>query len=530
MSHGTWTGSFDIEYSTSGSGGPWEKLRSYSSKNDFNVSESGTFDEPTHIRLTGTITSGTLTAELTRLPFTNKAMAQITTYVSASQVQASIKKRLIDASNITVSEFAFGSWDATYGYPSCVVFFQDRLCFAASKKYPYMVWMSRTGDYYNFGTQEVDGTLTDDSAVAISFITRQDFRILHLLAEADLIVMTEGNEWIINGAETVTPKNVTPRVQTSRGTTGVEPIMIGGQVIYVQRHGKTVRDMQYNFSTDSYDGMDLTILAKHITQDVTIVDAAYRQEPDYMAFFVLSDGTCACLTYVNEQKVFAWSRFVTDGTIMAAEKMAGEDYDDIYFVVQHFGSIGCTIEKLSDYPHTVYPTDYIALDCSLKGSRALASNTVTASWLAGCTVDVLADGRHIRNLEADANGDVTLPVACKKYVVGLPYDSIWELPNIEIQLQDGTLQGRRKKVAEVILRLENSLGGRVGLNTEKTDVIKYEEFMADDIVELYTGEKMVTVPNVTAGGFNDKGRIVVTSDEPYPLSISSIVRAVVPGG
>ena len=47
---------------------------------------------------------------------------------------------------------------------------------------------------------------------------------------------------------------------------------------------------------------------------------------------------------------------------------------------------------------------------------------------------------------------------------------------------------------------------------------------------LYSGEKLVTVPNVTAGGFNDKGRVVVESDDPYPLSLSSNVRAVVPGG
>jgi hypothetical protein len=84
-------------------------------------------------------------------------------------------------------------------------------------------------------------------------------------------------------------------------------------------------------------------------------------------------------------------------------------------------------------------------------------------------------------------------------------------------------------VAEVILRLDNSLGGRVGINAEKTDVIKYDELLAQEVL-LYSGEKIVTVPNVTMGGFNDKGRVVVTSDDPYPLSISSIVRAVVPGG
>jgi hypothetical protein len=390
-----------------------------------------------------------------------------------------------------------------------------------------MVWMSRTGDYYNFGTESVSGEVLDDSAVAISFISRKDYRIKHLMAQADLLVMTEGNEWIISGREVVTPKNISPQVQTSRGCTDVEPEMIGGQMIYVQRHGKTVRDLQYNYTIDSYDGMDLNILAKHITQDVTIIDSAYRQEPDYMCFFVLSNGTCACLTYVNEQKVYAWSTISTSGYIKSVESIATPDYDDVYFVVERNGNN--YLERLADYPHIESPDNYIMVDCADWGDNVTPSATITAAWLANKTVDVLADGRSIKGLKADNTGTVTLDVPCTFYIVGLPYKSTWELPNIEMQLQDGTLQGRRKKIAEVILRLERSLGGRVGINTNKTDVIKYDELMEQDVT-LFSGEKIVTVPNVTAGGFNDKGRVVVESDDPYPLSISSIVRAVVPGG
>ena len=528
ITHGTWKGSFKIESckTNSNNDADWQTIREYSSDNDFNVTESGTVDGFKYLRLNVNLTSGTFTGDLTRLPFTHDGWARIVNYTDAKHVTADVIRNL--GSTNATDDWAFGSWDENFGYPSCVTFFQDRLCFAANDRQPYMVWMSRTGDYYNFGTESVEGTLTDDSAVAISFISRKDFRILHLMAEADLLVMTEGNEWVVSGSEVVTPTNVTPKVQTSRGTTDVDPVMIGGQMIYVQRHGRTVRDMQYNFSVDSYDGMDLTILAKHITRDVTIVDATYRQEPDYMMFFVLSDGTMACLTYVNEQKVFAWSRMKTYGKILAVEKVSGNDYDEVYLVVNRL-SLGVTLEKLSIYPHTESPDDYVMLDCAYIKTTNTTTTELTASWLAGYTVDVLADGRYIRNLKADNNGKVTLPAACKKAVMGLPYTSTWELPNIEMQLQDGTLQGRRKKVSEVILRLERSLGGRVGINTNKTDVIKYDELM-EQIVTLYSGEKIVTVPNVTVGGFNDKGRVVVVSSDPYPLSISSIVRAVVPGG
>lgn len=524
ISHGTWKGTFTIEYSDDNS--TWLTLRSYSSDDDFNVTESGTFDDQTYIRLNVNLTSGTFTADLTRFPYTYEGWANITAYTDSTHVTATVKKRFINTS--ASDDWSFGSWSGAYGYPSCVTFFQDRLCFAANDRQPYMVWMSRTGDYYNFGTETADGQLTDDSAVAVSFISRRDYRILHLMAEADLMIMTEGNEWIISGSETVTPSSVTPRVQTSRGTTNVIPVMIGGQMIYVQRHGRTVRDMQYNFTTDSYDGMDLNILAKHITQDAKIIDAAYRQEPDYMMFFVLDDGTIACLTYINEQRVYAWSRMTTKGTFLAVETIATPSYDDVYFVVSRTN--GCYLERLSNYPHYEYPHDYVMMDCATHGENMTpAISSITCAYLKNQNVEVLSEGRQIPNLKASNSGVITLPSSTKNLCVGLSYASTWELPNIEMQLQDGTLQGRRKKVSEVILRLENSLGGRVGINTNKTDVIKYDELMAQEVT-LYSGEKLVTVPNVTAGGFNDKGRVVVTSDDPYPLSISSIVRAVVPGG
>ena len=524
LTHGEWRGTVTLESSKDNI--HWKALRKYTSDKDFNVSESGTFDEVTYIRINADISSGKLYADLTRMPYTHQGTVRLTGYTDARHMDGTV---VDDIANTSPSDsYAFGPWSDNYGHPSCVTFFQDRLCFAANNRYPYMVWMSRTGDYYNFSTEKVDGTLTDDSAVAISFISRKDYRILHLVAHADLLVMTEGNEWIVNGNEVVTPTNVSPRVQTSRGSTDVVPEMIGGQLIYVQRHGKTVRDLQYNFGTDSYDGMDLTILAKHITQDKVIVDSAYRQEPDYMVFFVLDDGTCACLTYVNEQRVYAWCRLVTQGIVRAVAAVTTPTYDDIYFIVAREN--GYFLEKLSNYPHYEYPHDYIMMDCAVHGEEmSPALNTVTVPHLAGQDVEVLADGRRIPGLSADENGVITWDVPAENVCVGLKYTSTWELPNIEMQLQDGTMQGRRKKVAEVILRLDNSLGGRVGLATDKTDVIKYDELQRQDVV-LYSGEKLVTVPNVTMGGFNDKGRVVIVSDDPYPLSISSIVRGVVPGG
>ena len=525
ISHGTWAGSFSVEYSKDNTN--WKTLRTYTSNSDYNPTESGTFDEPTYIRVTASLSSGSITIDLTRLPYTHHGTVKLTGYTSATVMTGTVVDKLAGTS--TCDDYAFGPWCAAYGYPACVTFFQDRLCFAASNKYPYMVWMSRSGDYFNFGTEEVSGTLTDDSAIALSFISRQDYRILHMVATSDLVIMTEGNEWIISGNSTVTPTKVTPQLQTFRGCTDVLPVIIGNDVIYVQRHGKTVRDMQYNYASDSYDGTDLTLLAKHITKSTMVIDAAYKQEPDYMMFFVLADGTCACLTFIKDQKVYAWSRITTQGKIKAVCALSNELDEDIYFVVER-GSTNY-IEKLAEYPESEYPEDYVMLDFAAEGGFVDPSNTITVTHLAGKTVDVLADGDHHEQLTADANGVITLPdeTVCLHYVVGLPYTSVLELPNVELQLRDGSMQGRRKKVSEVILRLSDSLGGSIGVEEPNLDHINYDEY-GDQVVKLYSGDKRVSIPNIPIGGNEETGRVVIRLDSPYPFNLSSIVRVVTLGG
>ena len=519
VSHGTWKGIFVIECSKDNVN--WKTLRTYSSNSDYNVSETGTFDEPTYIRLSAEITDGDVTIDLTRLTYKHNGTVKLTGYTDGTHMTGTVVDRL--ASTSASDAYAFGPWSPSYGYPACVAFFQDRLCFAANAKNPYMVWMSRTGDYYNFGTEEVSGTLTDDSAIALSFISRKDFRILHLIATSDLIVMTEGNEWIISGSSTVTPTKVTPQLQTFRGCTDVEPVIIGSDIIYVQRRGKTVRDMQYNYASDSYDGADLTLLAKHITKDTTIVDATYKQEPDSMLFFVLRDGTCACLTYVKDQKVYAWSKIVTNGSIKNVCAIASQDGERVYFMVARGN--GMFIEELAE------PEEHILLDNSVNILTEEKVNTVTVAHLAGCKVDVLADGDHHARLQCDANGVVALPdgIKCEQFVVGMPYKTVMELPNIEVQMRDGTMQGRKKKVSEAILRLTDSLGGEIGVTETLVDHINYDEF-GDQVVKLYSGDKHVTVPNVPVGGFEDTGRVVITHSSPYPFNLSSIVRVVTLGG
>lgn len=529
ISHGTWSGSFTIEKSDDGES--WKEYRKYTSGNDYNPSESGSVTEPVFLRAICTITSGTCTVDLTAMAYNAEGVVKITEITSDSTAKAHVEKELGSADMTT--NFLWGAWSEEFGYPQTLCFFQDRLCFGGTMKQPYMVWMSRTGDYGNFSVEKASGTVTDDSAVALAFVSRKQFKILHLIASTDLIVLTAGNEWTVSGSDTVTPSKAVPKMQTTRGCSTVEPLMIGGRIVFVQGRGSTVRDMAYSYETDSYGGNDLTLLAKHIIENVQIVDSAYKQEPDSTIYFVRSDGTMACLSYIMEQKVYAWSTIETQGKIEAVAAVQEGDEDIIYLVVKREinGVTVRNIEYLAKNPaKSNNPDDYIMLDNAIEYSTAEKSSGETeidAAELAGEKVTVIGDGRMYSGLTVSQDGTVTLPAAVQHAFIGLPYRSIVELPNVEIKTGDGTMQGRKKQISNCILRLSNSLGGMVGPDINTMDLMNFDEQNAVSDIKLFTGDKHMTLP---IGGFNNEGRVIIVTDEPYPFNLLAVVREVSFGG
>lgn len=513
ITHGTWTGQVVIQKSTNG--GEWKDFRAYKSNDDNNVSESGTVDEADNVRMRLVTTAGK--ADLTSTAYTKSGIIQIETVNSATSATCLVKKVIGQIGK--VDSYSFGAWNEKYGYPRTVGFFQDRLIFAGTKTQPYVLWMSKTGDYNNFSVEKASGTVTDDSAICLSFISRQQAEIKHICPASDLFVLTDSNEWIVSGGSTVTPSKCTNKAQTFRGCTEVEPISIGSRLIYVQKRSQTVRDMAYSFETDSYDGMDLTLLAKHLLRGKTIVDAAYMQDPDSRLYFVRSDGEIICLAYINDQKVYAWSHIITKGKYLSVCTVAAEETDEVYTAVERNGKT--YIEKMEADKDSKDPKDYIMTDCSKVLTFDEPDDAASVDWITG-TVSVLADGKFFEDVEIK-EGTVTLPTKVSYMIIGYPYRMTIELPNVEIQAQNGTLQGRYKNVRTVSLRLLHTLGGSIGNGVGRNDTIKYEE-LSDQKIFLYTGDKEITIPNQ---GVEKNGRVIITSSDPYPFYLAALIRGVI---
>lgn len=527
ITHGTWAGQVWVEVSYDG-GATWLQERSYTSNSDFNATESGSVEEYVMMRARLSIRGGSCTVDFSAFPYTHVGYARLTEVVDKRSAKAAVMKRL--GGTQATANWHWAAWSRVQGYPTCATFFQDRLCFAGSRRRPQRVWMSRSGDYESFEVQREKGAVTDDSAVTVDLLSLKSYRIMHMTAMTDLLILTEGNEWTISGQETVTPANVTPRNQQNFGTNEVLPIRIGNRVVYVQRRGSIVRDMGYSYETDSYIGADLTLLAKHMIRGHEILSSSFQQEPDSILFFVRDDGALLCLTYIAEQQVYGWSRIVTDGEIEGVLAAPCGNNDMVYVVVRRRieGTWRRYVERF-DLDHMEKSQQaYCMMDAAVVRRYEEPRRRIEGlGHLEGREALAMGDGYLFEPLRV-RGGAIELPAAVRRVCVGLPYVMRLEQPNVEMSLKDGTMQGRQKSVPYATLRLVGSFGGQVGPDEEHLADIRYdadETEMGQDM--LFTGDLGVTLAQ---GGFNGQGRVLIRHATPYPFRLAAIIRTVTFGG
>lgn len=509
--HGTWKGKVTVYHSDDNK--TWQEYRSYKSNNDQNFTESGTVITPTWIKAVAVTDadngSGKLTVDFSRNPYSNDGTAKITEVVSPTEVKVSV---ITDFANTDKTQvYALSSWNDDNGYPKMACFFQDRLVLAATKKEPYSIWMSRTGDYPNFGIEKVDGGVTDDSAIKADLITRNGFEILHLVPAKDLVILTTGNEWIIEGSSVITPAKINPRPQTMRGSNSCPPQHIGNRIVHVQRSGKTVRDLGYQYDADNYNGDDLTLLATHLTEGHKLVSSAYIQEPNSTLYYVRDDGALLSLAFIKEQNVFAWSHHTTDGKYKKVASIPNGASDVLYVTVERDGKI--YIERFNpNIEAAVYMDSYVT------GS----GSSIKAQHLVGKTVQILAGGTRMKDKVVPENGLVAFGQSFSDITIGLAYETRVKQPGPDIGLKEGTMQARISKINTVVLRVEKSYGGHIGYTFKDKDM---DELRYEDYETLETGDIVQQMPVANIGS-NTKNHICIKHNEPFPFELNAIIREV----
>lgn len=518
--HGTWEGTVKIQISNN-DGQTWKDYRTYTSKNDYNVTDTGKIEAGARLKYVSDIKSGSVNCDLSIMPFTQYGIVEIKSVTDAKNAKVNVLNGIKEGE--PSYQWKLGSWNRGRGYPKLCTFYQDRFVVAATDSKPNFIWFSRTGDYPNFGVEKVEGTITDDSAITLPVINRKMCEIRHLVPANDLIILTSGNEWIVRGDKTITPTNCNLKTQTQRGALSCEPQFIGNRCVFVQERGGTVRDMGYSYESDNYTGQDLTLFVKTLVKGHVAVTSAYAQDPDSIIYYVRDDGQLNCLTYIPEQKVYGWSHFVTNGKYRYVESVAEGEQDTIYFVVDRV--INNKNVKCIERSIPLYTEDNsdVFLDCYVKVTNSIKTDYINAPHLIGQMVDIVVDGQQMPSRVVPPTGVIKLDGKANVITVGLPYTTKIKIPSVEQQLNDGTLQGRVATVSRVVLRMYKSFGGKVGRTFDRMDDITLPPN------ELFTGDKPVILPKMGINYSTDTS-ICIKHSDPFPFNLLSITRIVEIGG
>ena len=434
-------------------------------------------------------------------------------------------------SSTASTDFALGSFSDTTGHPTCVTFFEQRLVFAGTTDQPQTIFFSKSGDYENMNENR-GGTIADDDAIIYTIASNQVNAVRFMTATRTLIIGTAGGEFTVSGGATdaaITPTNILIKKQSNHGAANVDAIAAGNATLFLQRAKRKVRELAYNFDVDGYLAPDMTILAEHITEG-GVTQMAFQQEPNQIVWMVRGDGELIGFTYQRDQQVTAWHRHIFGGTFgsgnAVCESVAVIPTDDneyqVYVIIKR--TVNSVTRRYVEYLHNfdfdeTDDTSFNFLDSQLEYDGSATTTISGLDHLEGETVSVLADGAT-HPTKTVSSGSITLDRSSSKVKVGLSYTSLLQTMRIDAGSQDGTSQGKTKRIYDVTIRLYESIGVEVGPDLSNMERIPFRS-SADEMdsgVPVFTGDKEVEF----RGNYETDGFVFVRQTQPLPLTILSL--------
>jgi len=473
--------------------------------------------------------SGFLSTDVGRLLQFGTGYGKITAVADTLNITITI---IEDLGSATASaNWSLGSFSDTTGHPSCVTFFEQRLVFAGTTSQPQTIFFSKSGDYENMDAN-IGGTVADDDAIIYTIASNQVNAIRFMTATRTLIIGTAGGEFTVSGGgvdSAVTPTNILIKKQSNHGAANVDAIAVGNATLFLQRAKRKIRELAYNFDVDGYIAPDMTILAEHISEG-GLTQMAYQQEPNQVIYAVRGDGELIGLTYQREQQVTAWHRHIFGGAFgsgkAVCESVAVIPTDDteyeVYVIVKRTinGATRRFVEYINNFDFTETDnTTFNFLDSALAYSGSAVTTISGLDHLEGQTVSILANGATHPD-KTVSNGSITLDRSSTNVKVGLSYSSILQTMRLDAGSQNGTSQGKTKRIYEITIRLYESVGVEVGESLDNMERIPFRTSAdpMDQGIPPFTGDKAVEF----RGNYDTDGFIFVRQTQPLPLTILSL--------
>ena len=164
-------------------------------------------------------------------------------------------------------------------------------------------------------------------------------------------------------------------------------------------------------------------------------------------------------------------------------------------------------------------TSFNFLDSALSYSGSSVTTISGLDHLEGQVVSILTDGATHPN-KTVSSGSVILDRSAKSVKIGLAYTSLLKTMRLNAGSQNGTSQGKTKRIYDITVRMFETIGVEVGpdlTNLERMPFRNSADLM-DEGIPPFTGDKEVEF----RGNYETDGFIFVRQTQPLPFTILSL--------
>jgi hypothetical protein len=427
----------------------WTDVKSYTTATTDNYLD-GLDNQELFYRLnvkTGNYTSGTVTMSLAYNNGSITGIVRVTEVVSSTVAKIQVVEPL--GSTDATADWYHGSWSGRYGFPNAVAIFEGRLCWAGLNK----VWMS-VSDTFDSYDRDIEGASASIQRT-VGFGTADNIEWLYptsrmLMGMASHIVAVRSSSF----NEPITFTNANLRRANTQGSAARDVVEADNRMYFVQRSLRKIFEIDYSGEPDTYEALDLMVLAPDLVGTATIKRIAVTRQPESRVWVLLDDGTLLVYLHEPTEDVRGWSRMRLATGHLAADlvSMPGVLEDDVYLrvfngsrsYITHLASqrdaLGGNLSKHFDMQYT-----FTSPGGTLTGLDALA----------GGTARVWADGKDRGQVTVSGMGTVTLDSAAYTNVtIGKPYTAKY-LSNKLSDYVDGMVFNQNKRVTHLGAIMKN---------------------------------------------------------------------------
>ncbi len=433
--------------------------------------------------------------------------------------------KAIAGTDCVVTEIAFS---ATRGYPEKVSFFQNRLFYGKTASLPGGIWGSNYNGYNASFLHFDDSDVLDTNAISTVLQGIKATLIQSIVAFKTLLVFTTSGLYssplLIDLP--LTPQNISfLNPQTSDASNAVTPLIFDNDVIFFDKGGRKVKNVNVYATTQHYESKVISVLAPHLVDQpysAAVFENSGTEDGSWMFMVNAGDripGTLSIYQSVPEQEITAWSLATAaptdDGAQQSYYRHVVSDEETTFFIVERIvnGNTRLFIEQLDFDTYT---------DAATTGTQA-SSDTITGlGYLEGETVAVRglttgASGQSVITLDAVVTGgQITLDTEVTDYEVGLFWSpEIVPLP-INVPMPQGNNLYLPKNIKKIYVDFYESLG--IYINGDLLPPFRFNEDQYDDPAVPKTD--FVQIEQMT--GWDPSAEISITQQQPLPLTLLGI--------